>query len=565
MRLSTDPDRDEATAIATLEAALEAGATVLDTAPSYAHGEEDAHHNERLVARALASRVGPRPLVSTKGGLRREGRAWVVDGRAKSIRASCERSVEALGAPIDLYLLHAVDPKTPLATSVRALAELERAGLVCAVGLSNATVDQIEEARRHADIRAVQIAAGAFDGAAFRGGVVRHCRAAGIDLYAHSPFGGPKRAPRLARDELLSALAEEHDVSAYAIVVAWLAARGLVGLPGARRPERVRAALAGARLALAPETLARLDDRFGVASPLVPARAAGVASAGEVVIVMGIQAAGKSEHVRSYEARGYTRLNRDLLGGRLRGLAQRLDELAKAGSTRFVLDNTYTTRASRAEVVSRARKHGLDVRCVHLDTPLEQAQINAVERLLDRYGRLPSPEELRPLQRTDPQAFAPTVLFRTRRELEAPSEEEGFAAIERVPFERQPRADHTRAAIVVEHRALTALSADALGRLRDEAGAEVSLVFGWTEGAVEDRLRAEWAEAAAAAALPRPTIAICPHAAGPPICWCRPPLPGLIVPWLREQGVDATRSLLVGTHPAHDAMARALGMRGVRA
>ena len=117
MRLSTDEDADEGRALATIAAAVEAGVTVFDTARAYGG-------NERLLARALrACGAAGQARIVTKGGMARPGGAWVPDGRAKAIRADCEASLAALdGLPIDLYLLHAPDPRTPWRTSVRALA-----------------------------------------------------------------------------------------------------------------------------------------------------------------------------------------------------------------------------------------------------------------------------------------------------------------------------------------------------------------------------------------------------------------------------------------------------------
>src|SRR6185369_7108251 len=110
--------------------------------------------------------------------------------------------------------------------------------------------------------------------------------------------------------------------------------------------------------------------------------------------------------------------NRDERGGTLRGLALHLDERLKAGARRVVLDNTYVSRASRDLVLEIAEKHGLPVRCVWLDTPLEQAQVNVVERGRD-------------------DGMLPTALLRMQRELEAPSLDEGFSHVDRVPFVRQ--------------------------------------------------------------------------------------------------------------------------------
>src|ERR1043166_315080 len=129
MRLSTDPDRDDARAVAGLRAALDAGVTLLDTADAYCLDAADVGHNERLIAKALAAWDGDRSriLIATKGGLTRPEGRWVADGRARHLSAACEASVRALGAErIALYQLHAIDPRTSLSTSVRALAALQR-------------------------------------------------------------------------------------------------------------------------------------------------------------------------------------------------------------------------------------------------------------------------------------------------------------------------------------------------------------------------------------------------------------------------------------------------------
>ena len=152
MRLSTERDRDDARAIEVIHAALDAGVTFLDTADAYCLDATEAGHNERLIARALAAWSGDRSriAVATKGGLTRPNGEWVPDGRARHLAAACEASRRALGVErIDLYQLHAPDPRTPFSTSVRALAALKRDGLIDAIGLCNVTVGQIEDARAH--------------------------------------------------------------------------------------------------------------------------------------------------------------------------------------------------------------------------------------------------------------------------------------------------------------------------------------------------------------------------------------------------------------------------------
>src|SRR5262245_22659373 len=209
MRLSTDADREEARGLATVHAALDAGVTVFDSARAYALDDTDLGHNERLLARALALHPrGARARVVSKGGMRRPEGAWVPDGRAASLRADAEASREALGRPIDLYLLHAPDPRTPWATSVRALAGLLEAGLALRVGVSNVSRKQLDEALALAPLAAVEVALGAFADAPWKNGVVERCLALGLTVLAHAPLGGPTRAPRLARDPALLDVAE---------------------------------------------------------------------------------------------------------------------------------------------------------------------------------------------------------------------------------------------------------------------------------------------------------------------------------------------------------------------
>ena len=104
---------------------------------------------------------------------------------------------------------------------------------------------------------------------------------------------------------------------------------------------------------------------------------------------MGIPGAGKSRVAEEYVERGFVRLNRDERGGSLRELAAELDAVLARGAPDVVLDNTYLTRVARSHVVEAARRHGASVRCVWLDTPLAQAQVNLVERFLERFGSLP--------------------------------------------------------------------------------------------------------------------------------------------------------------------------------
>ena len=205
----------------------------------------------------------------------------------------------------------------------------------------------------------------------------------------------------------------------------------------------------------------------------------------EVVLVMGIPGAGKSRVAKEYVARGYERLNRDERGGSLRELSEALDGALSSGVARVVLDNTYVTRASRSRVVEAAARHGVPTRCVWLDTPLAQAQVNLVERMLEHLGALPSPEALKELAGHEPGVMAPTSQMRLLRDLEPPAADEGFASVETVSFERAPREEGS-AGIFVAAAALQAPGWKAA--IAQAEPAAPHLVFDWRPGGSPDDL-----------------------------------------------------------------------------
>jgi aryl-alcohol dehydrogenase-like predicted oxidoreductase/predicted kinase/histidinol phosphatase-like enzyme len=663
MRLSTDAERDPVRGRQVIAAAIAAGVELLDTADAYALDDGERGHNERLIAAAIAEHGGARRVeVATKGGLVRPGGAWVADGRARHLAAAARASRDRLEiAALDLYLLHAVDPRTPLATSVRALARLRDDGVARRIGLSNVSLLQLEAALAIAPLDAVEVELSPWKLDALRGGLVAACTTRGIRVLAHRPLGGPAGVRRAAADPVLAALAARLVATPAEIILAWLRTLSpvVVPLPGATRvatatsaaramtlvlDDDARTALAarflairGAELGADPDATAlprparpALPPRPGgqtsetresdaIPSPVrevsaaapspvrevsaaapSPAREASAATpspvrepsaaapsparevpaasgapdgaqAGvEVVMVLGMPASGKSTLAADLAARGYLRLNRDELGGSLIDLARRLDRELAAGARRVVIDNTYPTRASRAPVIEVARRHGAGVRCVVLETSLEDAQANAVARILARHGRLlmpgapgQPPGELARAGEIDPRAQ-----FRFRRDHEPPRDDEGFAAIERVPFVRAA-IPGGRPALLVEldgivwHRRprtpdQIALRDGARDALHAWSHTHVVAATTWQPG-LDD---ASALQARVAELLGMPLhLAHCAHPAGPPVCWCRKPMPGLALALAHAHGLDLARSLHLGKGPADRGFAARAGLR----
>jgi len=309
LSLAGRPSEDQA--IRAVHAALDSGATLIDTADVYCLDDSDIGHNERLIAKALKQWPGSKDhiIVATKGGLTRPGGRWERNGRPEHLRRACDKSLAALGVErIDLYQLHAPDPRVPFADSVGVLAELKAAEKVRCVGLSNVSVEEIEEARGIVEVTTVQnrlspffrealqaqpgpvhlLRVGPLPGSSaaehhhprpqspsrphpfplFLSGegdvgrvpdvsVVDHCAANGIGVLAYSPVGGGRLNVRLSNHPVLLPIARRLGVSAHAVALAWVLAQGptVIPIPGGRTEEHVQDAMGAGEVSLTPEDL----------------------------------------------------------------------------------------------------------------------------------------------------------------------------------------------------------------------------------------------------------------------------------------------------------------------
>jgi aryl-alcohol dehydrogenase-like predicted oxidoreductase/adenylate kinase family enzyme len=570
MRLSTSRERDDQRGISVIRAALDAGITWLDTADSYAHDEADRGHNERLISRVLTDWGGDRSsiTVATKGGLRRPNADWVPDGRAKYLREACDASRRALGVEtIDLYQLHVVDPKTPLATSARALAKLRDDGWIRDVGLCNVTVSQIREAQAIVPVAAVQVSLGPLDDENLRNGVAEFCRENGIRLIAHRPLGGERRKA-LARDTVLRTVSERHNATVEEVALAWLLTfgDGVIPLPGATKIEIIASIVHARGLNLTEDDRAALDAKYSGRLLRVPRarRRPAAHNDGEVVVVMGMPGAGKTTIARQLEAEGYYRLNRDEMGGTLSDLVPRLEEALDAGQRRVVLDNTYPDRASRNEVIETAWRQGVIVRCVWLQTSLGNAQINVIRRMIEFHGSLPTPEEIRQRSKKDTRYLLPDAQFRYERTVEQPTIEEGFESVDvRSPETRTSFGEHR--ALLLDLDTLTGAGATSLLEkvARHQSDEWLVFVHAWRPQVARGGLSVvsvekEFSDLRQALGA-EVHWAYCPHDAGPPVCWCRKPIPGPVIEFAIKEKVALDQSIVVGNAAADKTLAERVG------
>jgi aryl-alcohol dehydrogenase-like predicted oxidoreductase len=261
MSLSGRP-RDER-GIRTIHAALEAGVNLIDTADAYSEADRDVGRNERLIAEALRGRRRDGVILATKGGhTRTPGGGWELSGHPAYIRAACEASLRALETDrIDLYQYHRPDPEVPYAETIGAFKELQDEGKIRWIGLSNASIEQIEAARGVADIAAVQNQLSLEFTSPLEKGEVAHCEAHGIAFLPWSPLGGiPRAAEAPAEHAPVRAIARARGVSPQRVALAWLLSLSpcVIPIPGASRPESILDSVQAVDLELTQEELRTL-------------------------------------------------------------------------------------------------------------------------------------------------------------------------------------------------------------------------------------------------------------------------------------------------------------------
>jgi pyridoxine 4-dehydrogenase len=242
-------DRERAKRL--LARAFALGHNFFDTADSYGPDV-----SERLIAEALYPY--PKELViGTKGGLVRPHRhAWERDARPEHLRAALEGSLKRLRLErIDLYQLHAPDPRVPFADSVGALADLRRAGKIRHVGLSNVSVKQLEAARRIVPIVSVQNRYNIEDRASED--VLHACEKLGIAFLPWYPLG----AGQALRASAVKRIASRLDATPSQVALAWLLAKSpvMLPIPGTGSLAHLEENSAATKLTLSAEDLAALS------------------------------------------------------------------------------------------------------------------------------------------------------------------------------------------------------------------------------------------------------------------------------------------------------------------
>jgi aryl-alcohol dehydrogenase-like predicted oxidoreductase len=176
--------QDEATAIATIHAALDGGITWIDTAPFYGWGRA-----EELVGRAVRTRRDDVTILTKCGTIRQADGSWAEDGRPAAVRTDLEASLVRLRTDhVDVLQLHDPDPSVPVEETVGAMAELVTAGKVRHIGLSNHPVDLLERAHAVRPLAVAQDQWSILHHPPETEAVRRWCATSGVAFLAWSPL-----------------------------------------------------------------------------------------------------------------------------------------------------------------------------------------------------------------------------------------------------------------------------------------------------------------------------------------------------------------------------------------
>jgi aryl-alcohol dehydrogenase-like predicted oxidoreductase len=247
---------DRQNALKVLRRAVELGVNLIDTADAY--GPET---SELLIAEALH----PYPkglVVATKGGLTRPGSGqWVPNGRPEYLKQCVGKSLKRLRLErIDLYQLHSIDPKVPMEESLGALKEMQEAGKIRHVGLSNVEAEEIVRARKVLPIVSVQNRYNIEDRKSEN--VLVYCEKERLGFIPWFPIGGGrglKPAPPI------EAAAKTHGVSVFQVALVWLLERSpvMLPIPGTSSVAHLEENVAAAKLKLTPVEWKTIDALAG--------------------------------------------------------------------------------------------------------------------------------------------------------------------------------------------------------------------------------------------------------------------------------------------------------------
>jgi histidinol-phosphate phosphatase family protein len=317
-----------------------------------------------------------------------------------------------------------------------------------------------------------------------------------------------------------------------------------------------------------------------------------------LAILVGFPSSGKStltkkilkHHSKHYPDKEITVVSRDLLGGTVKQWLPLIEHLLNE-KVSVIVDNTHLTKESRKAYVDLAKEHSIPILAYYLETTIEDCQIRYLYRTWNKYQDL---FLTTPLPKKDPNVYPPAVFFKARKELQIPTQEEGFTSVESVTG-TLPKFDNA-------HFPNKALFLDIDGTLREtehlplkyptdpsqiqmirdvktvmrpvlqkyiDEGYQligVSNQSGISKGTVtEEQVTQCMNRTKELLHLPSPhrnfPISFCPHRPAPIQCYCRKPQVGLAMQYILSQKINPYQSIMVGDSTGDKTMAERFKMK----
>ncbi|MHA1518792.1 MAG: HAD-IIIA family hydrolase [Promethearchaeota archaeon] len=300
-------------------------------------------------------------------------------------------------------------------------------------------------------------------------------------------------------------------------------------------------------------------------------------------LVIGIPGSGKTTYAENFIRKGFTRLNRDLIGGSLDELITQLDYFYHANQiTKFVLDNTYSTKKKRHLVIEWAEKNGFCIECHYLDIDIYNARYNIAQRNYQNYKNVSKPDNTS-IFMEDVKFYPPSVISKFKKQFEFPTLTEGFDQIHTCKFYRNPYSStYKNRAIIVDYDGTlrTTISGSHFPTSIDDVvilprRSEILhkyQQFGWMILGVSNQSGISsgdltYQQARDIFNYTNDLLGIdidfkfCPHQAYPPVCYCRKPLPGFAIEFIEEYKLNPKECIMVGDLTSDRTFAEKSGFR----
>lgn len=299
----------------------------------------------------------------------------------------------------------------------------------------------------------------------------------------------------------------------------------------------------------------------------------------EVILISGSPASGKSTIAQAYIDAGYSYINRDALGGKVITKVPLMTAELKEGRN-VVLDNTFPDVESRKPFIDAAKEAGAIIKCCVAATKIADAQFNAAFRMLQRKGRLLSPDEYK--GEKDPNIFPPSVLFKYEKKFQMPVITEGFESVEIIPFVRKLGSEYCNKAAIFDYDgtlrdtksgAIYPTDPDDIiilpGRKEklDRLVAEgykllgVSNQSGIAKGTLTEEMARKCFDRTNELLGHQIDYLFCPHASFPINCYCRKPMCGNAVIHMMKHKLNFSQSFFVGDMTSDATFARRAGLK----